>query len=81
MVCSLNGLTNTPTPSWHFADLLTGVGEYRFEITHEPIARYCALHQHAAPIQRVGLAAYQIEFGKTIQRTGDRWLRYVKPGG
>jgi hypothetical protein len=53
---------------------LPRVGEYRLEITHEPITRYCALNQHAAPINRVSLAAYQIEFGKAIQRAGNvKW--------
>ena len=64
---SLNGLSNAPTTTWHFADLLARVGEYCFEITHEPIAGHCALNQHAAPIKRVGLAAYQVEFRKAIQ--------------
>ena len=63
---SLNGLTNAPTTTLRFADLLARVGEYRFEIAHEPIARNCALYQHAPPIKRVSLAAYQIEFGKTV---------------
>ena len=44
---------------WDFA----GLGEYLLEITHEPIAGHRALHQHAAPIQGVSLAAHKFEFG------------------
>jgi hypothetical protein len=67
----LNGLTNAPTPTWHLVGLLSRVGKYLLEITHEPIARHCALHQHAAPILSVSLAAHQIEFRKAIQRACD----------
>jgi hypothetical protein len=58
----------------HFA----GVREYLPKIAQEASTCHRALNQDAAPVQWVGLATHQIELGKTIRCTGDRWLGYIE---
>ncbi len=38
------------------------------------------LHQHAAPVHRIDLAAGEVEFAEPVERPGDRRLRHVQIG-
>jgi hypothetical protein len=51
------------------------------EIAQKSSALQRPLHQHAATIHRVHLAAGEIEFAKPIQRAGDGWFGDIQLGG
>ena len=54
---------SAPSLGGHGFRFLAGIGENSLEIAHETGPRDRALDKHAAPVQRVGLPAYQIELG------------------
>ena len=53
-------------------------GQDRAQFTQEGLPLHGALHQHAAAVQRVDLAARQIQFAQPVQRAGDRRLGHVQ---
>ena len=58
-----------------------GIAQDRPQFALERHAGCSPLHQHATAVERVCLAAHQIEFRQTVQCPGNRRLRHVQPGG
>jgi hypothetical protein len=61
----------------HSCGILPSVRHYFLEIAQEGRARNGALDEDAAP-KKLRLSTHKIEFGETIERTSDRWLRHVE---
>ena len=59
----------------------SGIAQDRPHLPQESHAGRGALHQHAAAIQRIDLAASKLQFAQPVERARDGRLRDVEVGG
>ena len=70
----------TSAGSWTFFGFTRRVGHDATQVAQEGRALEGALHEHAAAVHRVDLAAGQVELAEPVERAGDRRLRHVQVG-